>query len=43
MGPPTGVEPIQASDHNDMTRQRMAGTAASWSQVLANELKVMLP
>jgi len=43
MGPPTGVEPSQASAHRAMTRPRMFGVAASWRVVLASELKEMLP
>lgn len=43
IGPPTGVEPRQATAHNDITRPRMAGVAESWSTVLASELNEMLP
>jgi hypothetical protein len=42
-GPPTGVEPSQASAHSAITRPRISGRAASWRVVLASELNVMLP
>ncbi len=43
MGPPTGVDPSQASAHSAITRPRICGVAASWRVVLARELNVMLP
>src|SRR5438093_5213298 len=43
IGPPIGVDPSHATDHNARTRPRIDGAAASWSQVFAIELKLMLP
>jgi hypothetical protein len=43
IGPPTGVEPSQASPHRAITRPRMLGAAASCRVVLASELNEMLP
>ena len=41
-GPPTGVEPWNATNHSDITRPRIAGSAASWRVELPVDMNVML-
>jgi hypothetical protein len=41
-GPPTGVEPWKATNHSDITRPRISGSAASWRVELPVAMNVML-
>ena len=42
IGAPIGVEPWKATNHSDMTRPRMLGSAASCSVELAVDMNQML-
>jgi hypothetical protein len=42
IGPPIGVEPWKATNHSDITRPRIDGSAPRWSVELPVDMKVML-
>ena len=42
IGPPIGVEPWKATNHSDMTRPRIEGSAVSWSVEFPVDMNVML-
>ena len=41
-GPPIGVEPWKATNHSDITRPRISGSAVSWSVELPVDMNEML-
>src|SRR4051794_25429040 len=41
IGPPTGVVPIDSSDHSEFTRPRISGTLTSWMVEVIIEMNTM--